>query len=133
LCVTSSRDVYARRRLVLSHVSGVSERESTRLRPHAQAVWLPPHLDAVRQLARLSIAHVHLFVVATRHPKLLPVGAHVPHVGTPAPPNRPRRHSTTPSRLAPAAGPGPVASAGGRVPAVDRDVHKAAVAARVDP
>src|SRR6266699_6584589 len=133
LRVTPLRDVSTRRRFCLSHVSCVPQGIAARLRPYTQPVWLSPHFYAVCQLPRLGVEHVHLFVVATRHPKLLPVGAHVPHVGTAAAGNRPRRHDASGPRVEHADGPGPVTPPRSRVPATVRDVHEAPVAARRNP
>src|SRR5439155_18703 len=60
-------------------------------------------------------------------------GAPVPHVGTAAAGNWPRRHDASGPRVEHADGPRPAPSAGGRVPAAVRDVHEAPVAARIDP
>src|SRR5256886_13084117 len=115
------------------HVPGVPQRVPARLRPHAQAVRLVAHFYAVRHPSRLGVEDVHLIVVATRYPELLPIGAHVPHVGAAATGNRPRRHHASRPRVEHADGPGPVTSAGRRVPAAIRDVHEAPVAARINP
>src|SRR5438105_9039182 len=67
------------------------KRISARLRPHAQSVRLAPHPYAVRQLSRPRVENVDFFVVATRHPQLLPVGGHVPHIRAAPARHRPGR------------------------------------------
>src|SRR3989449_9459068 len=93
---------------------------------------LTPYGNTVGEAPSLRVEHVHFFVVATRHPELLPIGAHVPHVGTAAAGNRPRRHDASRPRVQHANGPGPVTPAGGRVPAAGRVIHEAPVAAPVE-
>src|SRR5947208_10289651 len=94
---------------------------------------LPPHVNAVLESPGLRVDNVHFVVVTARHTELFPVGAHVPHVGTAAAGNWPRRHDASGPRVEHADGPRPAPSAGGRVPAAVRDVHEAPVAARIDP
>src|SRR2546425_9341924 len=132
LCVTPLRDVSTRRRSYLSHVPCVPQGITTRLRPYAESMRLAPYLNAVRQLPRPRVEHVNFFVVATRHPELLAVGAHVSHVGTAAARNRPRGHHLSRARVEHADGAGSVMSARRGVPAAVGDVQEAPVAARVD-
>src|SRR2546422_11543599 len=76
-----------------------SQRVPARLWPNTQAVRLVAHFYAVRHPSRLGVEDVHLIVVATRYPELVPIGAHVPHVGAAATGNRPRRHHASRPRI----------------------------------
>src|ERR1044071_4196790 len=90
------------------------------LRPYAQPVRLAADLDAMPELPRLGIEHVHLVIVPARDPQLAPIRAHVPHVGTAPTGHRPRRHHASRPRVEPGDRAGAVSPAGGRVPTAVR-------------
>src|SRR6267143_4575398 len=83
----------------LSHVAGVTERITSRLRPHAEAVRLVADGNPVRELTCRSIEDVHLVVVAAGYPQLLSVGGDVAHVGAPTAGNRPVGHDLVGQRI----------------------------------
>src|SRR5450759_1476366 len=94
---------------------------------------LAPDWNTMRQLSRRSIEHVHLVVVAPRHPELPSIGGDATHVRTPAAGNGPGRNDLVRHWIENADRARPMTAARYRIPAAVGHVQVLAVSARINP
>src|SRR5215467_3572332 len=73
----------------LPQITRVAKRITSRLRPDRETMRLFPHGDAFHFACR-CVDRIDHVVKASRKPQHLPVGAHIPHIGTTPAGNRPR-------------------------------------------